>query len=453
MAVQAHDEIEVLDHARRAVPADRVEVFLAEQAECARDDEGAPQPVPAESAEQEGAQVFDHLHAGEEPAGNSRVGHASIFHRAPVCDADRAPHGRDLAAEQERPREAQQRVGLDQRVRVHRDDQGEPAGVDGGVEGIGLAAVLLVEDEEARPSTGAVQGPQRLGGDRLRVGARHLVEIERVPQPLERIVLGAVVHHDDLEVAVLERQDGGDARLDGRALVVGGDEDGDRRQRVALHEPLEVFVLRQPGLLPDLGDREHEQERVEGIQHQEVEEDREVAAVNDGAHAAYSASACGERPSTSRAMSRLAWCPPTSTASSTLRPAAPKRVSASPARKRTHQSLSRSASRTTGNVAGSAIIPSERTAWARTGQTRSCASSRSAAIESPWGYFPSARATWLRTSWSRWVASAVNGSRRSGCSRRAADSTTRGSRGSSRRANSCCRWRTTAGRAFLSALA
>src|SRR2546427_7322581 len=44
---------------------------------------------------------------------------------------------------------------------------------------------LLVEDEEARPSTGAVQGPQRLGGDRLRVGARYLVEIERVPQPLQ----------------------------------------------------------------------------------------------------------------------------------------------------------------------------------------------------------------------------------------------------------------------------
>src|SRR5437867_9565832 len=62
-----------------------------------------------------------------------------------------------------------------------------------GVEGIGLAAVLLVEDEEARPSTGAVQGPQGLGGDRLRVGARHLVEIECVPQPLQRIVLGAVV--------------------------------------------------------------------------------------------------------------------------------------------------------------------------------------------------------------------------------------------------------------------
>src|SRR2546422_926562 len=45
--------------------------------------------------------------------------------------------------------------------------------------------------------------------------------------------------------------------------------------------------------------------RSERIQHQEEEQDREVAPVNDGAHAAYSASACGERPRTSLAMSRL----------------------------------------------------------------------------------------------------------------------------------------------------
>src|SRR5439155_867866 len=83
-------------------------------------------------------------------SGNSGVGHASILHGARVRDADRAAHGGDLAAEQERPRQAQQRVGLDQRVRVHGDDQREPAGVDGGVERVRLAAVLLVEDEQAR---------------------------------------------------------------------------------------------------------------------------------------------------------------------------------------------------------------------------------------------------------------------------------------------------------------
>src|SRR2546427_3398777 len=49
-------------------------------------------------------------------------------------------------------------------------------------------------------------------------------------------------------------------------------------------------------LFRSLGDREHEQERIEGIQHQEEEQDGEVAPVDDGAHAAYTANACGERP-------------------------------------------------------------------------------------------------------------------------------------------------------------
>jgi len=90
-------------------------------------------------------------------------------------------------------------------------------------------------------------------------------------------------------------------------------------------------------------------------------------------------------------MSRLALVRADFHSEQDVRPAAPKRVRASPARNRTHQSPSRSASRTSGRVAGSATMPSERTAWARTGQMRSCARSRSAAIDSAWGYFPSAR--------------------------------------------------------------
>src|SRR5256885_7097726 len=53
-------------------------------------------------------------------------------------------------------------------------------------------------------------------------------------------------HHDDLEAPVLEREDRGDARLYSGAFVMGGDQDRDRRQRVTLHQPLEVLVLGQP---------------------------------------------------------------------------------------------------------------------------------------------------------------------------------------------------------------
>src|SRR2546427_2931951 len=259
--------------------------------------------------------------------------------------------------------------------------------------------------------------------------------------------------HYDLEAAVLEREDRGHAGLDRRALVVGGDQDRDGRERVALHEALEVLVLGQPRLLPDLRDREHEQQRVERVEPEKVREDDEIRRLDDVGHAAYSASACGERPRTRRAMSRASACAPTSASSSTLRPAVPNRVRARPARRRTHHSTSRSASRTSGSEVGSAIMPSERVACARIGQASSWTRKARAATDSACGNRPSARATWVRTSGSGCVARVVNGSRKTGSCNRPANSTMRGSLGSSRRRNSCCKCRSTAGRARLSTLA
>src|SRR3989442_1275150 len=270
---------------------------------------------------------------------------------------------------------------------------------------------------------------------------------------LERIILGAVVHHDDLEAPVFEREDRGHTRLYSGAFVVGGDQDRDRRQRVTLHQPLEVLVFGQPRLLPDLRDREHEQQRVERVEPEKVGEDDQIGRLDDVRHAAYSARAWGERPRISRAMSRASACTPTSVSSSTFRPKAPKRVRARPARSRTHPSRSRSASRTSGSFAGPAIMPSERTACARICHASSCTRYPSAATDSLCGNLPRSRATWVRTSGSGCVASVVNGSRSTGSCRRSANSTMAGSLGSSQRRNSCCKCPSTAGRARLSTLA
>src|SRR5256885_4182503 len=86
---------------------------------------------------------------------------------------------------------------------------------------------------------------------------------------------------------------------------MGGDQDRDRRQRVTLHQPLEVLVLGQPSLLPDLRDREHEQQRVERVEPEEVGEDEEIGRLDDVRHAAYSARAWGERPRSEEHTSEL----------------------------------------------------------------------------------------------------------------------------------------------------
>src|SRR5262249_42540791 len=160
------------------------------------------------------------------------------------------------------------------------------------------------------------------------------------------------------------------------------DENGDGRQRVALHQALEILVLREPRLLPDLGNREDEQDRVEGVQHQEIDQDREIGRGDDRgehAHVANSASACSGSPSTILAMAPANGLAPVSASSRALRPWPPKRIRASAARSRTHHTLSCSAAVTSGSVPASAIMPSERTAWARTAQASSATRRVSAA--------------------------------------------------------------------------
>src|SRR5207245_6805189 len=142
MTVQAHDEVQVLHDARCVVPADGDEVFLAEQSEGAGDDEATAEAVPAEAAEQEGAQVLDHLDAGEEAVRDTGVGHAAVLDGAAVGDAHGPADRGDPPAEEKWTTEPEQRVGLDERVGVHGDNEGEAACVDGGIERIRLAAVL-----------------------------------------------------------------------------------------------------------------------------------------------------------------------------------------------------------------------------------------------------------------------------------------------------------------------
>src|SRR5467141_1358703 len=183
-------------------------------------------------------------------------------------------------------------------------------------------------------------------------------------QLLHRVVLRSVVYHDDLVVAVLEGQNRGDAGFDSLVLIVRRDENRDRRQRVTLHQALEILVLGQPRLLPDLGDREDQQRGIERVQDQEVDQDCQIRGPDERgehAHAANSASACAGRPKTIWAIARAKGSPPTSASSSALRPAAAKRIRARAPLNRTHHTLSRSAPFNSGSVLTSAIMPSERT--------------------------------------------------------------------------------------------
>jgi hypothetical protein len=61
MLVDAHHQLGVLADRLRPPAADRVHDVAAEQVEGTRDDQQGPQPAPAHPADEEGAEVLDHL--------------------------------------------------------------------------------------------------------------------------------------------------------------------------------------------------------------------------------------------------------------------------------------------------------------------------------------------------------------------------------------------------------
>ena len=101
-------------------------------------------------------------------------------------------------------------------------------------------------------------------------------EVEGLAQTLERVVGRAVVHDDDLELRIVEREERRDGRLDDRALVVGADDDADgdrearRTQRLVVGAALLVAA---DGVLDSSDDQEHDRYDVDENQVREAGED------------------------------------------------------------------------------------------------------------------------------------------------------------------------------------
>ena len=135
----------------------------------------------------------------------------------------------------------QQRLAVEHRVRIDAADVPEPRDVEPCVERVGLAAVLLVHDDEIRMRPSAIDRPHVLG--RKDVPHEHLVrlQLECLDEPGERLVRGAVVHRDHLELGVFEVEERLDRRDDRGLLVVRGDDDAHGNREAGLAENVEVL--------------------------------------------------------------------------------------------------------------------------------------------------------------------------------------------------------------------
>src|SRR5215207_8434668 len=178
LAVHAGGEFHVLSHGFVGVTTGGDEVRAAEHAEGSRDDQQAIQLAPCGAGRDEGAQILDYLEVGERLSGRLYRHDTPLLELAAVGDPDDTAYGGDLAGLYHRAGDPQEGVLLE---------------YDAGVQGIGLTAVLLVNDDQALRGGGVdpAQGSRlQLQADRL-VG---LVEVELFRQYLQSAVLGAVVY-------------------------------------------------------------------------------------------------------------------------------------------------------------------------------------------------------------------------------------------------------------------
>jgi hypothetical protein len=154
VAVHADHQFEVLAHGIVAISPHFDERGAAEQAERARDEHQRVHMRIGDAVHQEGAQIFHHLEAGDHGVGNADLLQRTAANGAAIGYAD-GPADRDQppVVIHEGLGCAQQPVGFDDRIGVDDAHQRRARKADPGVCGIGLAAVLLVHDEQVRVPT------------------------------------------------------------------------------------------------------------------------------------------------------------------------------------------------------------------------------------------------------------------------------------------------------------
>ena len=272
--VQPRHQLHVLADGVAAEAAGPHRRLLAEQAEGAGDDQQRVHPRQRRAAGEKAAHVLLRLAQQQRPARRGGVQHPAAPHRRLVEHPDDAARGDHPVVLGEGAGDAQQGIGLEQRIGVDGAEQREAGGVDAGVEGVALAAALLVEHGQVGVASRHPGAPYGAAGQPLLVRGRHRRQAEAAPQPLERVVGRAVVDQHDLELGVAQLEQRAQVLDHRRRLVVRRHQDRDRRVG-AVGEQRPVLAVRPAppvGEQVEKGDRREDQvDRVEG---QEVAQDQ-----------------------------------------------------------------------------------------------------------------------------------------------------------------------------------
>jgi hypothetical protein len=198
-------------------------------------------------------------------------------------DARDADHRRGIA--QDEAHAGHQGVGGENGVGIDAEHVPIAGEVECAVQRIGLAAVLLVDHDQPRIGLAAVDPTDPLRLEPLAVEDVARLELERLPEDVERPVRGAVVDHDHFELGIVVREHRAHRVHDRHLLVEGGEEDadGDREMRIERAGKVLGVALSGPeDTLEDRDRREREEARVDGPEIAEAGIDRPTQHLLEG---------------------------------------------------------------------------------------------------------------------------------------------------------------------------
>ena len=148
MAVDLDDNFQVLADRAVAVAAYCNGDVAAENAERPENEHQGVHPAPRQARHEEGAQIFHGLQQGQGIGGQADRDDASGADGGAVGQTDRSPDGDDpFWIVDEGLDDAQQGIRLQDGIRVDGAKEGHPSQTDPGIQGVGLAPVLLVDDQ------------------------------------------------------------------------------------------------------------------------------------------------------------------------------------------------------------------------------------------------------------------------------------------------------------------
>ncbi len=148
--------------------------------------------------------------------------------RQPLGDAHRAAGGDRARIVEEGLDDPQERIALQDRIGIDTAKERETRHVDPGIQRVGLATVLLVDNAQIRVDAGTVDAADFGAGQLFPQHFGEGLQGEFARQRCQRRVARSIVNDDDLELRIVELQQRTHRSDNDAFLVVGGDEQADR---------------------------------------------------------------------------------------------------------------------------------------------------------------------------------------------------------------------------------